>query len=223
MPVPQRSKLEKRKTSVRPLEIGPAVRSLREERNLSGVELCRRGGGINSKTLTALEKGRIRNPSIATLEALARGFGMTVSDLFRRAEFDQRDYFSLGNQKGLYKIDLTSRGIQLISFTPLIEELFCGKVILEGQRQFDEKLFNKNGAGAIFVMTLIGQFEGDIEGRKVVLKEGDNLFFYGGMKCRFVNTLQRNSTLFLAASPSCLKISRILKRRGSLQARPEKP
>jgi len=201
----RREKPEKRKTSVRPLEIGPLVRILRKERGLSGVEFCRRGKGIDPKTLTALEKGRIRNPSMVTLEALAKGFGMSVSDLFRRAELDQRDYFSLGSQKGLYKIDLPSQGIQLISFTPLIEELFCGKMILESQKRFDQKLFGWDGAGVFFIMVLIGQFEGQIEGRKVILKEGDNLYFFGGMKFYLVNALQRNSTLLLVAAPSCLK------------------
>lgn len=209
MPVPQKNKTEKGKASLRPLEIGPAVRKLREEKGLSGVELCRRGKRIDPKTLVELEKGRIRNPSIATLEALAKGFGMTVSDLFRQAEFDQRDYFSLGSQKGLYKIDLPSQGIQLISFTPLMEELFCGKMILEGQKRFDEKLFG--GGGAFFIMTLIGQFEGEVEGRKAVLKEGDNLFFYGRMKFYLANSLQRNSTLLMVAVPSCLKAQRASK------------
>ena len=213
MPTPRRDKLEKKKTSVRPLEIGPMVRRLREERGLSGVELCRRGKGIDPKTLVALEKGRIRNPSIATLEALAKGFGMTVSDLFRRAEFDQRDYFSLGSPKGLYKIDLPSQGIQLISFTPLMEELFCGKMILEGQKRFDEKLFC--GGGAFFVMTLIGQFEGEIEGRKVTLKEGDNLYLFGGMRFHLANALQRNSTLLLVTVPSCLRAKASHSRTGS--------
>jgi transcriptional regulator with XRE-family HTH domain len=197
----QKNNPSKEKTA-RPIEIGPVVRRLREEKKLSGAELCRRGKGIDPKTLTALEKGRIRNPSIVTLEALAKGFGMTVSDLFRRAEFDQRDYFSLGSQKGLYKIDLPSQGIQLISFTPLMEDLFCGKMILEGQRRFDEKFFR--GGGAFFVMTLIGQFEGEVEGRKVTLKEGDNLYFWGGMKFRLSNALQRNSSLLLVTAPSCL-------------------
>ena len=218
MPTPRRGKLEKMKTSVRPLEIGPVVRSLRKERGLSGVELCRRGKGIDPKTLTALEKGRIRNPSMVTLEALAKGFGMSVSDLFRRAEFDQRDFFSLGSQKGLYKVDLPSQGIQLISFTPLMEELFCGKMILEGQKQFDQKLFGRDGAGAFFIMTLIGQFEGEIEGHKVVLKEGDNLYFYGGMKFHLANTLQRNSTLLLVAVPSCLKTQRAFRRQEQLHS-----
>lgn len=205
MPTSRNQKPEKRKTAARPIEIGSVVRRLREENGMSGVELCRRGKGIEPKTLTALEKGRIRNPSIATLEALAKGFGMTVSDIFRRAEFDQCDFFSLGSPKGLYKIDLPSQGIQLISFTPLLEELFCGKMILEGQKQFDEKLFGSAFSGAFFIMTLIGQFEGEVEGRKVTLKEGDNLYFYGGMRFRLANALQRNSTLLWVTSPSCLK------------------
>jgi transcriptional regulator with XRE-family HTH domain len=202
MPRPPRDKPEKTK-AVLPLDIGQIVRCLREAKGLSGAELCRRGKGIDPKTLVALEKGRIRNPSIATLEALAKGFGMTVSDLFRQAELEQRDYFSLGSQKGLCKIDLPAQGIQLISFTPFLEELFCGKMILEGQKRFDEKLFG--GTGAFFAMTLSGQFEGEIEGRKVVLKEGDNLYFFGGMKFHLTNVLQRNSALLLVAAPSCLK------------------
>ena len=203
MPMSRSDSSEKRKTPVRALEIGSVVRRLREERGLSGAELCRRGKGIEPKTLTALEKGRIRNPSIATLEALAKGLGMTVSDLFRQAEFDQREYFSLGTPKGLYKIDLPSQGIQLVSFTPLMEGLFCGKMIFEGQKRFDEKLFSSGGA--FFMMTLIGQFEGEIEGRKVILKEGDNLYFAGGMKFSLANALQRNSTLLFVTAPSCLK------------------
>ncbi len=215
MPKLKKDRPGKRKT-VRPLDVGQMVRRLRTEKGLSGVELCRRGKGIDPKTLVALEKGRIRNPSIVTLEALAKGFGMTVSDLFRRAEFDQRDYFSMGSQKGLYKIDLPAQGIQLISFTPLLEELFCGKMILEGQKQFDEKLFGGAGSGAFFIMTLIGQLEGEVEGKKVALKEGDNLYFYGGMKFRLANALQRNSTLLLVTAPSCLRTKGAFKRQEPL-------
>ncbi len=212
MTKPQKDKPKKDRT-LRPLSIGQIVRRLREEKGMSGVELCRRGKGIDPKTLVALEKGRIRNPSIATLEALAKGFRMTVSDLFRQAELDQREYFSLGSQKGICKIDLPSQGIQLVSFTPLMEELFCGKMILEGQKCFDEKMLG--GGGAFFIMTLIGQFEGEIEGRKVALKEGDNLYFYGGMKFHLANTLQRNSTLLVVAVPSCLTIQRVFRKRGA--------
>jgi transcriptional regulator with XRE-family HTH domain len=215
MTKPQKNDPVKEKTTCS-LEIGLVVRRLREERGLSGAELCRRGKGIDPKTLVALEKGRIKNPSIATLEALAKGFGMTVSDLFRQAEFDQRDYFSLGSQKGYCKIDLPSQGIQLISFTPLMEELFCGKMIFEGQKRFDEKLLGRGGA--FFVMTLIGQFEGEVEGKKVTLKEGDNLYLYGGMRFRLANILQRNSTLLLVTVPSCLKRHGVFRKQEPMAA-----
>ena len=183
------------------INVGAVVRRLREENGLSGVELCRRGKGIDPRTLTAVEKGRIRNPSVATLESLARGFGMTVSGLFRQAELDQPEYFSLGSQKGRYKIDFPSQGVQLVSFTPVTEDFFCGKMILEGQKGFDEKLLKH--FGAFFIMTLVGQLEGDIDGKKFLLKEGENLFFRGGMKFRIANALQRNSTFFLVTVPSC--------------------
>ena len=43
MPTNRKDKLGRRKDALRPLEIGPVVRRLREEKGLSGVELCRRG------------------------------------------------------------------------------------------------------------------------------------------------------------------------------------
>jgi transcriptional regulator with XRE-family HTH domain len=194
-------KIEKRKASAPPIEIGAVVRRLREEKKLSGAELCRRGKGIDPKTLTALEKGRIRNPSIVSLEALAKGLGMTVSGLFRRAELEREECFSRGTQKGLYKIELPFPGIQMISFTPLAEELFCGKLLVDPQKGFDERLLGRSGA--VFIQVLIGRFEGEIDGKEVALKEGDNLFFFGGMKVRMANALQRNGTLLLVTAPSC--------------------
>jgi transcriptional regulator with XRE-family HTH domain len=146
---------------------------LRDEKGLSGAELCRRGQGVEPKTLVALEKGRIRNPSIATLEALARGFGITVGDLFRQEELADEKHFYLGTQKGAFRMDLPAKGVQLVSFTPLAEEFFCGKLILESRRSFDETLFVQQGV--FFMMVLVGQIEGVVEERKVFLKEG-NLF-----------------------------------------------
>ena len=186
-----------------PLEVGRIVRRLREEKGLSGAELCRRGREIDPKTLVALEKGRIRNPSIATLEALARGFGIAVSDLFRYGELADEKHFFLGTQKGAFRMDLPAKGVQLISFTPMAEEFFCGKLILDCGRSFDETFFAR--PGVFFIMVLVGQVEGSVEGRKLLLKEGNNIVFSGGMKFRFSNPFQRNATLSLVTAPSCLK------------------
>lgn len=184
------------------LDIGAAVLGLREERNLKGVELCRRARGLDPKTLTAVEKGRIKNPSIATLRALAEGFGITVSELFRRAEILEETHFRLGTQKGMYKMEFPAKGVQLISFTPLAEEFFCGKIILEGERRFDDSLLAHKGA--LFVMVLVGQVEGEAEGKKVFLREGENLYLRGGIRFHLRNPVQRNASLLLVTAPSCV-------------------
>lgn len=184
------------------LDVGTAVLRIREEAGLSGAELCRRARDLDPKTLVAVEKGRIKNPSIATLQSLARGFGITVSEIFRRAEVLDERHFCFGTQKGIYKMDFTARGVQVVSFTPLAADFFCGKVILEAERGFDETLlFHK---GVFFAMVTIGHVEGEAEGRKFSLREGESLYFRGGMRYRFQNPAQRNATLFLVTVPSCI-------------------
>jgi len=136
MTKPSENKQEKT-VGARSRDVGQSVRRLREEKGLSGAGLCRRDRGIAPKTLVALEKGRIRKPSITTLEALVKGLGNTVSDLFRTGELADKKTFHLGTQKGAFLLDLPQQGIQLISFTPLAEESFCEKRIFESGRHFD--------------------------------------------------------------------------------------
>jgi transcriptional regulator with XRE-family HTH domain len=191
-----------REKSPAPLDIGAAVLKLRQEMGLKGVDLCRRAKVLDPKTLTAIEKGRIKNPSVATLQALAGGFGITVSELFRHAELSDERHFRIGTQKGLYKMEFASKGIQMVSFTPLNEEFFCGKIILEGERGFDDSFLSHKGA--FFVMSLVGQVEGDVEGKTVPLKEGASLYLRGGMRFRLQNPAQRNASLLLVTVPSCV-------------------
>lgn len=188
------------------LDIGAAVLALRQERGLKGVELCRRARGLDPKTLTAIEKGRIRNPSIVTLQALAGGFGVTVSELFRLAEILDEKHFRLGSQKGHYKMEFPAAGLQLVSFTPLAEEFFCGKIILGSEKCFDDSLFEHKGS--FFIMSLTGQIDGEIEGKKISLKEGGNIYFRGGIRFRLKNPLPRTTSLLLVTVPSCVSCGR---------------
>lgn len=188
------------------LDIGAAVLKIRQEKGLSGAELCRRTRNLDPKTLTAVEKGRIRNPSIATLQALAEGFGSTVSDIFRQAEVLDERYFRFGTQKGFYKMDFSARGLQVVSFTPVSGDFFCGKVILEGEKSLDDSLFAR--PGVFFVMVIVGHVEGEVDGKKFSLREGENLYFYGGLRFYFQNPAQRSASLFLVTVPSCISAAR---------------
>ena len=183
-------------------DLNATVRRLRQSLKLTGVELCKRAGDLDPKTLTALERGRIKNPSIRTLRSVARGLNVTVSDLFRQTEMSLDRHFYLGSQKGFCQLDFPSWGLKVVSFTPLIQDFFCGKWILTARRRFEETLLER--PLPIFVSTLIGRFEVTVEGKTFSLKEGENLFFNGMLKHSFHNPLHRESVLFIVTAPSFL-------------------
>ena len=185
------------------LDLPSAVRRLRQENKLTGVALCRKaGGGLDPRTLTALEKGRIKNPSIKTLQAVARGLGISVSELFRQTEIRIDRHFFLGSQKGAYQIDFPSWGIKIVSFTPLLKDFFCGKLIFSAHKKLDQTMLKH--PLPIFVSTLFGRLEASFEGKTLSLKEGDNIFFNGVLRHSFYNPLERESVLLIMTAPSFL-------------------
>jgi len=124
------------------LELHRTIRDLRSRKGLSGIDLCRRAGDLDAKTLTAVEKGRIRNPSIKTLLSVARGLGVTVGDLFHQAEIRlDRNLYS-GSQKGAFQMEFPQWGVRIVSFTPLIHDFFCGKLILAPKRKITEAVLH---------------------------------------------------------------------------------
>lgn len=187
---------------VPPLLLHDTVRQIRLEKGLSGADLCRSAGDLDAKTLTAVEKGRIKNPSIRTLQSLARGLGISVADLFRRAEMGSSNGFYQGTQKGAYQMEFSRKGIKIVSFTPLVRDFFCGKMIFSSKKTLDETILNHKLP--VFISVLIGRFQIDIENQTMVLKEGDNLFFNGMLKHSFTNLLHRESVLWMVTAPSFL-------------------
>ncbi len=66
------------------LPIGPVLRQLRHERELS-LRDVQRGAGISNPYLSNLELG-IQKPGVRILERLSDYYGIGISDIFRRAE-----------------------------------------------------------------------------------------------------------------------------------------
>ena len=64
------------------LPLGAVLRQLRGERSLRGVQ---KGSGVSNTYLCNLEQG-IQRPGFRILEKLADYYGVSISDLFRRAE-----------------------------------------------------------------------------------------------------------------------------------------
>jgi transcriptional regulator with XRE-family HTH domain len=66
------------------LELGPRLRSLRTARGLTLRELARRAG-VTESFLSQAERG-VANPSIASVQRIARGLGLSIADLFAEVE-----------------------------------------------------------------------------------------------------------------------------------------
>ena len=120
---------ENRKFSKKAFNIGQTIRQMRLEREMNGINLCRKARDLDPRTLNAIEKGRIRNPSLQTLRSVAEGLGVLVSDLFRREELNQDFLFCQGTQKGAYEVSFPSMGVKAVVFTPFIRDFFCGKKV----------------------------------------------------------------------------------------------
>jgi transcriptional regulator with XRE-family HTH domain len=185
------------------LDIHHAIRDLRIKKGLSGAELCRKAGDIDAKTLTALEKGRIKNPSIKTLSSCARAMGVTISELFRQAELTQQEIYYEGTQKGAFSMDFPKEGLHVTSFTPLTHHFFCGKFILKPKAKLTESLLQHDVP--IYLSCLIGRVEMTIENQKKMLEEGENLFFHGVLKHSIYNPLHKDVSLMVVMAPSFLK------------------
>lgn len=181
------------------LDIGRTVRSLREAKGMTGARLCRAAKDLDPRTLTAVEKGRIRNPSVKTLSSVARGLGMSVSELFRRAEARLERNLSFGNQKGTFSIDFPAKGVKITAFTPLVRDFFCGKMILAPRTRIDESILKHKAYW--FVSGLLGRIEVTVEGEHFSITEGQNLFFNGFLRHSFYNPLHRESAILTVTAP----------------------
>ena len=182
------------------IDLGRKIRELREKVGMSGAELCRRSGGIDPRTLNAIEKGRIRTPSIDTLQAIAGGLGCLVRDLFTQAELKVGQNYHLGSSKGTFQIEFPKNGIKIISVIPAIPQFFCGKIILNAQGRVEEQFPVRSCP--VFIEVIMGRVDFWIEDEKVTLKEGENILFNGGMEHKIHNPLNRESVLWMVTAPS---------------------
>ena len=66
------------------LDLGPRLRSLRTARGLTLRELAQRAG-VTESFLSQAERG-VATPSIASVQRIARGLGLSIADLFAEVE-----------------------------------------------------------------------------------------------------------------------------------------
>ncbi len=200
--MPRTPKKSAAKEGVRTPLLGPVIRAIRENKRLSAAEVCRRAGSLNARLLCAIEKNRVRNPSIPTLFSVAKGLGVSLGELFTALEIKQDEPIHSGTQKGAFSMELPAWGVRIVSFTPRAKPFFYGKFFLGPRKKFDQTMLKHSYP--IFFLALQGRFDVKIGDRSWVLKEGENIFFNAALAHTVTNALQRESALLVTTAPSFL-------------------
>ena len=67
------------------MSLGQAINKLAKEKNITKYRICK-NSGIPQTTLSEIASGKNLNPTIDTIEKIAKGIGVPVSELMRKAE-----------------------------------------------------------------------------------------------------------------------------------------
>ncbi len=183
------------------IPIGEIIRELRQKRGLTQTQLAERTG-LDSRTITAIEKGRIINPSLLNLKKMAAVFQTTLHDLIGRAEAQLPNEFYVGSQKGEFLLDYSKHRFRIVSYLPKNFPFFTGKLVLESKGKLDPSIIKFRGS--VFLQIVLGRLEFTLQGKEMFLKEGQTCFFDGRLSYSLHNPTLRETTAYLVTVPSFL-------------------
>ncbi len=185
-------------------EIGDVIRKLREDRGQRATQLAKRAG-IDPRTFAAIEKGRIKNPSLQNLRAIASALGVSPADFFYLAEATQFANLYHGSSKGEFSFQSADRKFHLVSFTPLIPYFFIGKVVMQANARIKADALPVKGY--IFLQVILGKLSVTVNEEEHFIKEGEHFLLNGRLPHQFVNSAMRESAFLLVTVPSFLGIA----------------
>ncbi len=172
-------------------KLGPMLRRLRTERNLSLNDVAHQAD-ISVGFLSAIERSQMSG-SVATLRKLARFYKINILDLFQPAESDSNlvrpsERKVLSGGKGV-RMELLAWGD-----TAMEPHLFriasgCGS----------GESYSHNGEEFLFVMR--GQLEIVIAEQKYLLKAGDSLYFASNIPHQWKNPGKTETSVLWVNTP----------------------
>jgi len=183
------------------LPIGKVLRMIRTQRNLTQVKLAELSG-IDFRTIEAIEKGRIRNPSFPKLKKLCEALGLTLRNFFGILEGESARHLVTGTPRGEFTLEYPKNRFRIISYIPQHAHFFVGKLILESKGQVDSQSIPF--PGMVFCQVILGKLDLLLEGKESLLKEGNTAFFDARLNFRIGNPQMKDATAFLIANPSFL-------------------
>lgn len=67
------------------MSLGRAINKLAKEKNITKYRISK-NSGLSQVTLSEIASGKNLNPTIDTIEKIAKGLGVTASELMKKAE-----------------------------------------------------------------------------------------------------------------------------------------
>ena len=184
------------------IPIGLVIREIREARGSTQTALAKKTG-IDSRTITAIEKGRIANPSLINLKKIAEALNVNLRDIFGRVEAESAGNLYFGTQRGEFSLDYAKNRFRVVSYLPKTVPFFVGKLVLDSRGHLDSTTIPF--PGSVFLQVVLRKLDLILEGKETLLKEGQNVFFDGRLNYSLENPMLRETTAFLITVPSFLQ------------------
>jgi transcriptional regulator with XRE-family HTH domain len=178
------------------LELGARVRSLREARQLSGIELARLSG-VTPGAISQIERGRVQ-PSLTTLRAIADALGEPIFRFFVSGTNEQSIVVRRGDRK-LLKLPHSPVEFELLS-PDLNRRLEVLEIRLQpGSATATEPL--PHAGEEEFMLIVKGRGRLDVGGVSFELGPGDSATYAPSQPHRLVNVGRTELVQISAITP----------------------
>ena len=183
--------------------LGENLKQIRKEKKMTLLVLSE-NSGVKLSTLSAIEQGRILSPSLESLEKIAQTLEIPRDTLLGSGE--EFPTFYKSDLKGVVECVYKKEGLTLVSFTPLLKEIFIGKAVLKPKKSID---FNKfQNLTFVFLEIIFGKLEAKWESQNSLVTEGENLSLRPPQGKILSNPLGTKETSFLIVTrPSIISAS----------------
>ena len=173
------------------ISVGQRLREIRAARKLS-IRALAELSGLNANTLSLIENEHT-SPSVSTLQQLAKGLGVHVSEFFQSDQGSQTIVF----QKKGKRPRLTFENSTLEDLAAGMPRFGAEPIIVTLDPGADSGKLPIVHTGREFVYCLQGQIAYTVAAEKYVLEAGDSLFFEAYLPHHWKNTATRSSQAVL--------------------------
>ncbi|SDP42029.1 helix-turn-helix domain-containing protein [Desulforhopalus singaporensis] len=181
--------------------LGAQIKKYRLANNLT-LDGLAQAAGCSKSYLSQIENG-LSSPSLAVLGTLASELNTSVASLLKETESDAKTSYHLPLEKrqtlqyptGLISSQPLTMEVSKKKMQPLLTTVEPG-----GSSSIDSQLQHAPNSEE-FVLVLKGKMEFVVDGEKIVLKEGDTLYFDGDLPHKWKNLTDETAQLLFVFSP----------------------